>query len=235
MRNAITAYPLPAAPWQRHDLLRIAPDAWASALAARPAFAALPLLTNWVMQEWPVIVRRRMEGDDPALVPVGVPLPPAAGKLRIALSVPQQAVIAHSKALALQSAAGAADRAWQPTISRLVALGARHGINPATFGSLMWQHLTGLAYLSAQSDLDLLWPVSADCELPSLLAGIADAEREALFRIDGEIVFADGSAVNWRELHHALSQQRRAEVLVKSIDGVRLVNVAQLTGSGVAA
>src|SRR5882757_2547738 len=93
VRNAITAYPLPAAPWQRHDLLRIAPDAWACALAARPAFAALPLLTNWVMQEWPVIVRRRMEGDDPALVPVGVPLPPAAGKLRIALSVPAQAVI----------------------------------------------------------------------------------------------------------------------------------------------
>jgi phosphoribosyl-dephospho-CoA transferase len=235
VRNAIRANPLTAGPWQRHDLLRVAPDAWASALAARPALAVVPLLTNWILRDWPVIVRRRMGGDDPALLPVGVPLPPAAGKQRVALTIAEEAVISRSKPVSLRAAACAADCAWEPTISRLIALGARHGVDPATFGSLMWQHLTGLEYLSAQSDLDVLWPVSVNCDLISLLAGIADAERDAPLRIDGEMVFPDGSAVNWRELHNALGRGPPAEVLAKTMDGVRLVNVAQVTGSGVAA
>lgn len=47
-------------------------------------------------------------------------------------------------------------------------------------------------------------------------------------RIDGEIVFADGSAVNWRELRAAVNGETSGAVMVKSIDQVRLANVSQL-------
>ena len=133
---------------------------------------------------------------------MGVPLPPAAGKMRIALTVAEQAVLERSPPPSLPAVFLAADPAWGPTIHALVALGARHSVSPAAFGSLLWQYLTGLPYLSPRSDLDVIWPVRADCEIGALVAGIAAAELGAPMRIDGEVVFPDGDAVNWRELPH---------------------------------
>jgi len=213
--------------WQRHELLSVAPRVWRSELASRPADAATPLLAIWAENGWPVIVRRRMAGDPTDRVPVGVPLPPAAGKMRIALTVPEQAVLERSPPPSLLAVSREADPAWGPTLRALVALGARHGVSPAAFGSLLWQYRTGLAYLSPRSDLDVLWPVRADCEIGALVAGIAAAERGAPMRIDGEIAFPDGEAVNWRELHLALNQDGPSEVLAKSIGGVRLLDVAR--------
>jgi len=214
-------------PWRRHELLSVAPSLWRSELASRPAVAAAPFLAAWAENGWPVIVRRRLAGDHPDRVPVGVPLPPAAGKMRIALTVPEQAVLQRSPPPSLSVVFPAADLAWGPTIHALVALGARHSVSPAAFGSLLWQYLTGLPYLSPRSDLDVLWPIRADCEIGALVAGIAAAELGAPVRIDGEVVFPDGEAVNWRELHMALNQDGPTEVLAKSIGGVRLLDVSR--------
>jgi phosphoribosyl-dephospho-CoA transferase len=213
-------------------LLYLTPQAWDFALAAHPPLAAMPLLAGWTIG-WPVIVRRRMPCDDPSMVPIGVPLPPAAAKLRIALTVPIEGVIGRSTSVSLESAARAAPSVWKPTISRLASLGAKHGVEPTAFGSLMWQHQTGLRYLSAQSDLDVLWPVSANSEMLSLLLGIAKIEQASPVHIDGEIVFPDGRAVNWRELYQALRGDASAAVLVKSIDRVALVGIDQLIGGGI--
>jgi phosphoribosyl-dephospho-CoA transferase len=147
--------------------------------------------------------------------------------MRIALTVPEQAVLQRSPLPSLPAVFLAADPGWGPTIHALVALGARHGVSPAAFGSLLWQYLTGLPYLSPRSDLDVLWPVQADCEIGALAAGIAAAELGAPMRIDGEVVFPDGEAVNWRELHSALNQDGPTEVLAKSTGGVRLLDVSR--------
>jgi phosphoribosyl-dephospho-CoA transferase len=213
--------------WQRHELLSVAPKFWRSELASRPAVTAAPFLATWADNGWPVIVRRRMAGDRPDGVPVGVPLPPAAGKMRIALTVPEQAVLERSPPPSLLAVGHVADSAWGPTIHALVALGARYGVSPVAFGSLLWQYRTGLPYLSPRSDLDVLWPVQADCEIGALVAGIAATERGAPMDIDGEIAFPDGEAVNWRELHRALNQDGPTEVLVKSIGGVHLLDVSR--------
>jgi phosphoribosyl-dephospho-CoA transferase len=213
--------------WRRHELLSVAPSSWRLELASRPAVAAAPFLATWADNGWPVIVRRRMAGDDADRVPVGVPLPPAAGKRRIALTIPEQAVLERSPPPSLLAAGHAANPGWGPTIRALVALGARHSVSPAAFGSLLWQYRIGLPYLSPRSDLDVLWPIRADCEIGALVAGIAAAERGAPMRIDGEVVFPDGEAVNWRELHMALNQDGPTEVLAKSIGGMRLLDVAR--------
>jgi phosphoribosyl-dephospho-CoA transferase len=213
--------------WRRHELLTVAPSLWRSELASRPAVAAEPFLAAWADNGWPVVVRRRIAGDRPDGVPVGVPLPPAAGKMRIALTVPDQAVLDRSPPPPLLAAGQAADPAWGPTIRALAALGARYRVSPAAFGSLLWQYRTHLAYLAARSDLDVLWPIPADCEIGALVAGIAAVERSAPMRIDGEVVFPDGEAVNWRELHLAFNEDGPTKVLAKSIRGARLLDVSR--------
>jgi phosphoribosyl-dephospho-CoA transferase len=219
-------------PWRRHDLLHVMPEVWASAVAHCPSLADLPLLGAWADRGWPVIVRRRAEAEDPDLVPVGVPLPPAAGKRRVALLLPPKGVLQHSSPPLLCAAARVADPGWRSTIASLLALGARTGVEPSAFGSLLWQHLTGLAYLSPHSDLDVLWPVPAGFDVLSLLSSIAEVQRDAPLRIDGEVVFPDGNAVNWRELWNAHRTADRATVLAKTMEGVRLLDIASLPGVG---
>jgi phosphoribosyl-dephospho-CoA transferase len=212
--------------WRRHDLLHVAPDVWASVL--RTPLADLPLLAKWADRGWPAIVRRRGEADNRHLVPVGVPLPPAAGKRRVALLIPPEGVLQRSRPPLLHASASAADPHWRSTIEALVAVGARSGIEPAAFGSLLWQHLTGLAYLTPHSDLDVLWPIPANFDVHSLVCNIAQVQRDAPLRIDGEIIFPDGSAVNWRELWNARQAADGATVLAKTVESVRLLDVALL-------
>jgi phosphoribosyl-dephospho-CoA transferase len=214
--------------WRRHDLLHVAPDVWASVLAFRPPLADLPLLGEWADRGWPVIVRRRGEADKGHLVPVGVPLPPAAGKRRVALLIPPEGVRQHSRPPLLHASASAADPNWRSTIDALVAVGKRSGVEPAAFGSLLWQHLTGLGYLTPHSDLDVLWPIPADFDVHSLVCNIAQVQRDAPLRIDGEIIFPDGSAVNWRELWNARQAADGATVLAKTVESVQLLDVASL-------
>jgi phosphoribosyl-dephospho-CoA transferase len=223
-----------AAPWRRHDLLHVAPPAWSAALAAfPPPGTAAPLLEGWADRGWPVIVRRRMAGEAAGAIPIGVPLPPAAGKCRIAMSLPGSGVINGATPPLLQDVARAAPTPhWQHIVSALVRLGKRYGIRPLVFGSLMWQHQTGLPYLHPGSDLDVLWPVSSDCDIASLVSGVAEIEGNGTPHIDGEIVFPDGSAVNWRELLKALRLKAAGKLLVKDMGSVRLVDLACLLGRG---
>lgn len=216
--------------WQRHDLLHVVPRAWMAALAAH-SLSEVPLLAQWADRGWPVIVRRRLTSEGPDVVPIGVPLPPAAGKARVGLNIPQAAVMARAAPTSLRTVAHRAEPAWRPAIAALIALGERHGIEPAAFGSLLWEHHTGLTYLSPTSDLDVIWLTDESCDIPRLLRGIAEIEPTAPMRIDGEIVFPEGAA-NWRELHTALGEDGPAEILIKTMDGVRVVNARSLPGCG---
>jgi hypothetical protein len=65
------------------------------------------------------------------------------------------------------------------------------------------------------SDLDILWPVPSAFDVLSLVFSIAEVQRDAPLRIDGEVVFPDGSAVNWRA-HRAAD---RGSVLIKTMEG----------------
>jgi phosphoribosyl-dephospho-CoA transferase len=183
----------------RHDLLTVAPAAWDLLLAERPDLDGIPHLADWAARGWPVIVRRRVPGDDAGPIPAGLPLPPSFGKRRIGLALPPDAVQARP-GLTLSEARAAAPAAWQPALDAVQAHGAAHGRVPHVFGGLLWQALTGLPYLSATSDLDLLWPGPVDA---AFLAGLAGIAARAPMRLDGEIGLADGFAVNWRELHAA--------------------------------
>ncbi|BAU88665.1 phosphoribosyl-dephospho-CoA transferase [Methylorubrum populi] len=207
--------------YRRHDLLDVEPGAWAAAIAARADLAGVPHVAAWAEDGRPVILRRRNPGDEAGLIPVGLPLPPRDGKRRIGFALPPDAVRPR-RPLLLAESRGACPPAWAATLGALIALSECHGLAPRPFGSLLWQSLTGLPYLSERSDLDLLWPVRAAIP-PGLLDGLANIDARAPMRLDGEILFPDGSGVNWRELHAAAPDDT---VLVKHRDRLVLREAA---------
>ena len=200
---------------RRHDLFVVAPEAWDRLLAGRPDLDGVPHVATWARDGRPVIVRRRFPGEGDHL-PAGLPLPPADGKRRIGLAVPWADATPYPP-VTLAAARPAAPPAWHPAVDAVLALAAGHGVVPQVFGGLLWQGLTGLAYLSTTSDLDLLWPAPVTRRL---LDGLAAIEADAPMRFDGEVVLPDGAGVNWRELRDA---PPGGSVLAKGLDRVALV------------
>lgn len=214
------------APLRRHTLVTLTAAGWDAACARDPALAADPLVHAWAEHGWPLIVRRASpdEADAPR-IPLGLPLPPSAGKRRIALNVAADALASVAPLPALADVLAAAPHAWHPTLRELDALGARCGVQGRVFGSLAWQALTGERYLSDASDLDIVFPLPDAASLAALLDGLAALDARAPMRIDGELLRDDGAGVNWRELH-----ARLPEVAVKTAIAVELMSADAFTG-----
>lgn len=197
-------------------MVTAAPEAWRAMLASRPDLAREPLVAGWADAGHPLVARRLAQDDPPGAIPLGLPLPPAQGKRRLALSLPPEAIANVAPPPLLRAAASAAPDAWRASLWELLTLDEQ----VRTFGSLAWTHLTGLPYLSAASDLDLLWSLPDPGSVDRLLGGIEAIAARAPIRIDGEVIGAAGAA-NWRELHTA------GEVMVKHLDGLRLMTRAE--------
>lgn len=226
---AVHPEPLPTPPregpgdrFQRHQLVRVAPAAWADALAGRPDLAGVPHLSGWAEAGRPLIVRRYAPGEDRTRIPLGLPLPPADGKRRIGFALPP-AQLAPCPAPTLRDVRGAAPEGWRPSLDALDVLGRRHGIVPRPFGALLWQAVTGLAYLAATSDLDLLWPLAGPPPT-GFRDGLAALAARSAMRLDGELVLPDGGGVHWREWAAG------GTVLVKRLDRLEMRAAADLFG-----
>jgi phosphoribosyl-dephospho-CoA transferase len=223
---------------QRHQLLRVAPQDWPLVMGTRLARPSLGHEHVALVEEWgaagrPVIARRSLPEDAPGAVPVGLPLPPAFGKLRVAMAVPDGVPWQPMQPVDLEEARDVVPAPWLGTVDALLALGRGLGVTPAVFGALLWQSVTGLPYLHEGSDMDLLWSVPAGDGLGVLLDELARTEAAAPMRIDGEVVTAWG-AVAWRELAAA----RRGDcdvVLAKSIDRARFVAASDILARAAAA
>jgi len=100
-------------------------------------------------------------------------------------------------------------------------------MTPRVFGALLWEHVTGLPYLTAQSDLDLLWSISNDRTVALVVDGLLRLDASGPVRFDGQLELPDGGAMNWREL--ALSVANLGgKVLVKTKDGIAVRTKADL-------
>ncbi|OMU06783.1 phosphoribosyl-dephospho-CoA transferase, partial [Burkholderia pseudomallei] len=101
-------------------------------------------------------VARRAPCGGAAGGPLGLPLPPSAGKRRVALAAAREQIDSACALPTLADVGRQAPPAWRPTLARLRALADAHRVDCRVFGSLAWQTLTGLRYLSDESDLDVL-------------------------------------------------------------------------------
>lgn len=188
------------APLQRHQLVRLKPASWSELLHARDDLAGEALLQGWVDCGWPLIARRPLPGEAGGYA-LGLPLPPSAGKRRIAVNVRREDIDTVSSLPRLLETIHSAPASWENTIYRLNALAERRAIEARVFGSLAWQWLTGLRYLAPGSDLDIVWTLPQREHINAFLAELAEIETQAPVRLDGELIRVDGAGVNWRELH----------------------------------
>ena len=149
---------------------------------------------------------------------LGLPLPPSAGKKRVSFVVDIDHVVSVARPPSLRQARAYAPRNWWPTLDRLDELALRHSVDARVFGSLAWQALTGLDYVTGRSDLDVLFEFRRETDIDRFVADVAAIETGAPMRLDGELMDADGAAVNWREFHGGAG-----ELLVKRIESVVLL------------
>jgi phosphoribosyl-dephospho-CoA transferase len=212
---------------RRHDLLRADPGSWDAMLRCHPGVADLPLVADWARLDRPVIVRRRTVGDFAASVPAALPLPPCLGKRRLAFSFTSGEAVTALPPVLLRDAARTAPTEWQEVVAALLALGDAIKVTPRVFGALLWQHTTGLPYLRAQSDLDLLWLISDERTALSLVERLLRLDAASPVRLDGELELPDGAGVNWRELAQSRADPGD-ELLVKTMDGVEVRTRAAL-------
>ncbi|MCC4599284.1 malonate decarboxylase holo-[acyl-carrier-protein] synthase [Xanthomonas melonis] len=203
----------------RHALVWLRPAAQWQALTP----GAQPRLQQWFAAGLPAVVARRNGSEAPGVLQLGVPLPPGEAKQRLALTARVCELARCTAPLALETAVAHAPQAAQPALQALLAHCRAHALHPRVFGSYAWQALTGLAYVHAQSDLDLLWTVDTAEQAQTVVALLQRWERRYGQRADGELLLPDDMAVNWRE--YAGSAQ---QVLVKSSTSCRLLPRANL-------
>jgi len=202
---------------ERHMLVWLTAAGWHAAIAAARAEHKTALML-WESQDWPVVVRRLDADAGADEISLGLPLPPdAAGvKVRIALRARLAEVCRVAPALALREVAAVRDVA--ALCDDAGALSVR------VFGSVAMQALTGLQYVTATSDVDVLLAPASRAALEDGLALLS--RHAALLPLDGEIVFPGGAAVSWKEWQMAMAHP--AKVLVKDLRSVRLADTASL-------
>ena len=202
----------------RHDLVWLDRTHWRGALASpggatpvRPWHreTAERELERWFGRGLPAVVCRQ-EDVRAGHVALGVALSLSHGKLKVPLTVRQDAIVRSASPLPLRVAAESLSNAWRDALQELLVASSALGITFRVYGSVAWQHLSGEAYLTESSDVDLLWRADDGAMLDAGLAVLSRWQRQSGIRADGEVRFPNGAAVAWPEL---LSAPRK--VLVK--------------------
>jgi len=206
---------------RRHDLIRLLPSC-DRRVGAELDGADRSGVQAWVSAGRPFVVRSQPRPFASDRIALGLPLPPAAAKRRIALEVDRACVSAVERPPLLDATLHALSAMWCDALATLDRSAKHVGIVLRVYGSIAFQSLTGLPYLHAASDVDLLWTPPDRGVLAAGLAVLAAWERSSGLRADGEILFG-ASGVSWREW-----QRGAPRVLVKSIEGPALRDRAEL-------
>ncbi|MDE2146865.1 MAG: malonate decarboxylase holo-[acyl-carrier-protein] synthase [Burkholderiales bacterium] len=221
---------MPATPLQRHDLVWLHASAWQRVLAGtddEPPWdaAALDCLRHWAAADLPLVVTRQPPpgpgAPAPSILTLGLAAPRAWGRQRLFVRTARAGVRRRGAFPPLAQVTDQLPGAARAGARALDAALRAAGVVARVYGSHGWQALTGWPTLHAGSDVDLLLPV-ADAEQAraavQALAGAAFAQT----RLDGELLFADGTAVAWREWA-AWRAGAVAQLLVKRLHGAALL------------
>lgn len=211
----------------RHSLVWLTPGGWDAVQAASIGAAVVErdAVARWRAADWPVVATRRAADLAPRQVAVGLALPPdrmTGSKVRRAYAVGDGDIRRHAAALGLAAALTNVPAQWRAPLAALHLEAAEVGLSLQVFGSLAWQTITGMSYLNAASDIDLLCLPTCERELA---AGVELLDRYArVLPLDGEVIFPPAAGVAWKEWRDAWSgsQDASQRVLVKHSDRVSL-------------
>jgi phosphoribosyl-dephospho-CoA transferase len=217
----VAAAPPPALPstLRRHQLIRLSGAGWARVMDAPWDSGARSCLGLWAARGLPLVVTRQPAGATGS-VACGLPAPSRYRRRRLSLAIAAGDVMFLDEFPSAADAARLLPRAAQAPWRTLLATLAAADCTPRVYGGYGWQRLTRLAYVHADSDIDLLLPVTgvecADAVCRALAAAPAVGPR-----LDGELLLPDGGAVAWREwLDYRAG--RVAQAIVKRLRGVAL-------------
>ncbi len=207
---------------KRHTLVWLREPGWRDAIAAlAPPLRQVPL--RWQARDWPAVVRRQDADASADQVCLGIALPPDANgvKLRVPLRVAAAEVRELRAPLDIGAVVTHALPAWRAALVELQYKAMAQALDLRVYGSLALQALTGLDYLRASSDIDVLFTPGNRFQLERGVRLLTEyAQRLPL---DGEIQFPAG-AVAWKEWHRA-ADNPAARVLLKRRDDVILMRV----------
>ena len=219
----------------RHTLVWIRSERRTSVAAQITDDAMRSEVEAWLAADRPLVVARQPCGaaisDSIAAgkIAVGLALPPALGKRRIALGVSAHDIARYTPPLPLADALNHAPAEWRSALIQLDAAARDIDIELRVFGSLAWAALSGLRYLTPQSDIDLLWHPQSNVQLQQGIVLLTRWELSSGLRADGEVLFGEDSAVSWRELAK-LESGGDQRVLVKRVSSAELVDAGELQG-----
>lgn len=189
---------------QRNQLVWLKSQAWRSVLALAWDAGALEVLSHWAVADLPLVVARQRADVSCDRLCLGLSAPTRWKRRRLALDVRSDAVHRVGSFPALAEVLNGLGPAWQAA--------PLSGLPVQVYGSFAWQAMTGMDYVHPASDLDVLVPVPNLHDAVQVASALLD--WNAPLRVDGELVFAGGHALAWRELLHA-HQGKVAQVLVK--------------------
>ena len=207
----------------RHDRVYLSPDAPASALKAEDAQTRESCF-KWARSGLP-FVARRAENALNGGVALAVRFP-GTSKPGVALAAGAAAVAQRLPPLPLREAVEAAPVAHRQLLRDLDAKASGNGVILRVYGSLFWQATAGAAYMTAQSDIDLVFSPDTAAQLDAMLAILVEAARYSPVRLDGEVMFPGRRGASWRELAAG-----RGQTLVKTPHFVFLAPVEELRRS----
>ena len=209
---------------QRHQLVWLTAGGWRHLLSgATRDPGALECLRHWAGHDLPLVVTCQPPPERPAdeMLMVGLAAPLRWQRQRLSLQVRKSAVRcvgAFPEAAAMGPLLpAAARRSW----AALTAALAQLGVEAHIYGSHGWQLLSGMDCLREGSDIDLMLAVRSPAHADAVVAFLQQPGFEAP-RLDGEIIYPDGSAVAWREWA-AWRAGRARQLIVKRRAGAVLV------------
>jgi phosphoribosyl-dephospho-CoA transferase len=217
--------PAARASLRRHNLAYLDAEGWRVLLDADWDDAARACLRHWSAHDLPLVVARQRLADDAGahMVALGLAAPETWGRRRLALQVAPARIARFGEFPLLGEVLDELPPAARPALRELDIALAGHGLRARAYGSAGWQRLSGLRHLHAGSDLDLWLGIATADAADAADQAVAALQRHAPagLRLDGELVFADGGAVAWREWQ-AWRAGRCNALLVKRLHCARL-------------
>jgi phosphoribosyl-dephospho-CoA transferase len=218
---------------RRHQLVWLNDAGWRQVRANAPDqlpwdAQAADALRHWAQADLPLVVTRQpvrfrpvgSAGRPTERITLGLPAPLRWNRRRLFVEA-EMATVRRLGEFDCASEVGAllpadARDGWPALCGDLDGL----HVTARVYGSYGWQILTGLPYLHERSDLDLFVKLESSRQADAVAALFERVSFEVP-RLDGEIVFSDGTAVAWREWA-AWRSGRVDQILVKRLLGAAL-------------
>lgn len=209
---------------RRHDRVLLRPGAAVRLLGAADA-AAQAAVGDWLAAGRPLVAARQRP-EEPGVV-LALALPARQERRRLALLAAPGDVAGVLPPFTVAEVTPCLDAATAEALGELAARLATVGASLGVYGSLAWEVIAGEAYRHPGSDIDVVCDLQQRAQLAPALAALEAAAGRLALRLDGEVRFADGAAVAWREWQRAAADPARS-VLAKGFDFLAVTPVARL-------